>query len=310
MQSYETGDGTAAADGSTARAQHLLQVQVADVWIGRIIARLRSVGAFDDAMVVVTADHGISFRFGEPHRSPSSGNLTDVMWTPLFIKYPGQSAGTIDDRPAESVDIVPTIAAVVGAGGWNFDGRSLLGPPRRSPMRRLYFGYKSPTRTPKDLSPPRGRLYRTIDGRPHFAEVLRSRAAAPGLSASLRIFATGPFGSLVGRPAEPLESRAAAKETLLLPKLGALRSARENGRRLPWVWDAGVLTRIAAAQEIAITLDGRVVAVAPTTAPLGGRAELSFLVPPALVRGTHHTVHAFVVHGDSAHPRLQPIGLH
>ena len=36
------------------------------------------------------------------------------MSVPLFIKLPGQTEGRIDDRNVESVDILPTIADVLG----------------------------------------------------------------------------------------------------------------------------------------------------------------------------------------------------
>ena len=35
----------------------------------------------------------------------NGGNYDQILWTPLFVKYPGQSTGKIDDRPAQSIDI-------------------------------------------------------------------------------------------------------------------------------------------------------------------------------------------------------------
>ena len=54
---------------------------------------------------------------------------------PLIVKLPGQTEGRIQDTPAETIDILPTV--VDGLGGslpWAVDGRSLLsdsGPPRQ-----------------------------------------------------------------------------------------------------------------------------------------------------------------------------------
>ncbi|HVJ69692.1 MAG TPA: hypothetical protein VM510_17070 [Caulifigura sp.] len=41
-------------------------------------------------------------------------NPADLLSIPLFIKYPGQTAGRIDGRNIESIDILPTIADVMG----------------------------------------------------------------------------------------------------------------------------------------------------------------------------------------------------
>ena len=44
--------------------RHLLQLGYADRVLGRLIAHLRKTGLYDKALLVVTADHGISFRAG------------------------------------------------------------------------------------------------------------------------------------------------------------------------------------------------------------------------------------------------------
>ena len=42
----------------------------ADARFGRLIERLKAAGIYDDALIVVTADHGISFRAGRTRREP------------------------------------------------------------------------------------------------------------------------------------------------------------------------------------------------------------------------------------------------
>ena len=47
---------------------------------------------------------------------------------PLFVRSPGQAAGAIDPRRAETIDIVPTVADVLGVSlpaGWDLPGSSL-----------------------------------------------------------------------------------------------------------------------------------------------------------------------------------------
>lgn len=107
--------------------RHLAQVGFVDHLLGRLLARLREVGAYDSALVIITADHGASYREGRSRRVPQARNLSEILRVPLLIKLPGQRHGVVDDRIVETVDILPTILDIVGARTQvRFDGRSLV----------------------------------------------------------------------------------------------------------------------------------------------------------------------------------------
>lgn len=107
--------------------RHRLQMGLADSLVGQLLKGLIETGTYDKSMIIITSDHGISFREGVPVRHPRKGNLADVMFVPLMIKYPGQDTGVRDDRLVQTVDIVPTICDVLGIeGDLAFDGMSLL----------------------------------------------------------------------------------------------------------------------------------------------------------------------------------------
>lgn len=109
--------------------RHLLQVQFTDSLLGEALSTLEDRGLFDDALVVVAADHGVSFAAGTHHRAPTGGNLPDIARVPLFIKAPGQQEGGTDDRPAMTVDLAPTVLDILGLEApWEFDGVSLVDP--------------------------------------------------------------------------------------------------------------------------------------------------------------------------------------
>src|SRR6185295_15509980 len=109
--------------------RNLLQLMHLDRLLGRLQARLRETGLFDKCLLVVVADHGICFRAGESRRMVTPGNLADIMAIPLFIKAPGQAMGNISDRAAQSIDVLPTIADILGIKlPMPVDGRSLLDP--------------------------------------------------------------------------------------------------------------------------------------------------------------------------------------
>jgi hypothetical protein len=107
--------------------RNLLQLQYADRCINRLLDTLQSHGQLDQSLLVVTADHGMSFVPGASLREATDQTLPDILPIPLFIKLPGQSQGTISDRNVETIDILPTIADVVGmpvSSEWQ--GSSLL----------------------------------------------------------------------------------------------------------------------------------------------------------------------------------------
>jgi hypothetical protein len=107
--------------------RHLLQVCYVDGLLGRLIERLKAVGLYDRALLIVTADHGISFLPGQPYRLVTSANCADIMRVPLFIKKPGQDAAVVSDRNVQTIDILPSIADVLGASlPWPVNGRSVF----------------------------------------------------------------------------------------------------------------------------------------------------------------------------------------
>ena len=110
--------------------RYLLQLSYTDRALGRVLARLKATGVYDRAVVVVTPDHGLSFRPGEPRRDATRANMTDIAFVPLFVKLPGQKRGRVADGFARTIDILPTIADAVHAKlSWRVDGQSLLGRP-------------------------------------------------------------------------------------------------------------------------------------------------------------------------------------
>jgi sulfatase-like protein len=93
--------------------RHLLQVEYTDAIVERLVRRLTDENLFDRALVVITADHGASFRPGRPFKGLDRHTLPDIVAVPLFVKAPGQRAGRIDDRNVQAIDLLPTLAATL-----------------------------------------------------------------------------------------------------------------------------------------------------------------------------------------------------
>ena len=115
------------------------QVGYVDRFIGQVLDRLKETDLLDRCLLIVTADHGVSFHPGHSRRLPDADNLTDILSVPLFVKLPGQLNGTTDDRNIESVDLLPTIAEVIGVSLLEpIDGISVSVEVRR-PRKTIYY---------------------------------------------------------------------------------------------------------------------------------------------------------------------------
>lgn len=172
------------------RQRLLLQVGYVDHALERILAALDDAGLYDDALIVVTADHGISVRPGVEHqRVITPESVGEVAAVPLFVKLPAnERGGEIDDSRALTVDIVPTVADVLGIDlPWQPDGSSLLA-----------LGPRAETTT----DGPRGEVTFGVDGTEKLAYAAAFEASFPGGDP----YALAPDGSrrLLGRRVETL----------------------------------------------------------------------------------------------------------
>lgn len=112
--------------------RYLKQLGLVDNLVGELVGRLKRIGLFDRALVVVTADHGVSFQAGDSRRNVGAKNIGEIAGVPLLIKAAKQRHGRIVDSAATTEDILPTIGALLGAR-WTAGGRSLekaSGPAR------------------------------------------------------------------------------------------------------------------------------------------------------------------------------------
>ena len=141
-------------DGVKARfgqQRHLLQLGFADHLLGEYLDRLETIGDFDRAMVIVTADHGVSFVAGERSRGVGDMNVGGIAGVPLLFKKPHQTSGTVQPEPVQLVDIVPTIAALLGVDApWDFDGRNMFSA--QPAVDRAVGGTGGSVKVPEDFT--------------------------------------------------------------------------------------------------------------------------------------------------------------
>ena len=268
-----------------ARQRHLLQVGFVDRLLGQLIARLRRTGLWDRAMVVVVADHGISFRVKPTPAAPfavgklgyrrelTAENAHDIAPVPLLVKYPRQRHGEIDRKWARTIDLLPTIADVLGIRlPFRVDGRSLR-PPRPVPTT-LRFRRSDGTTITIDRA--------TLERRK--AQSLARQVALLG-NTWTTAYRIGPHRELIGRataalpalPHEPLSAALTDAQQLTHVEpdssyspshiAGTLGGADPNSRAL------------------AFALNGRIVTTGRSFAALGPhRLNFSTMLPPRALR--------------------------
>lgn len=108
------------ADLSISQRRRILEfydasVRYQDEQVGRLIGHLKTLGAFDDTLIVVTSDHGKTL--GEYARDGTPPHYTRPINTdvPLVVKMPGQSRGAVVDTPAELARLPALLWAGTGS---------------------------------------------------------------------------------------------------------------------------------------------------------------------------------------------------
>ena len=122
-----------AYDGEIAAADHL---------VGRFLQTLKEKGVYDRALIILLSDHGEGLgQHGEAEHGVFL--YREAVRVPLIVKLPGQQrAGEAVDDPVGLIDVAPTVAAVAGLEGIEFDGVSLLstGSPDREIYAESFYG--------------------------------------------------------------------------------------------------------------------------------------------------------------------------
>src|SRR6266849_3819938 len=118
------------------------EIAYADSAVARWIAFLKKAGVYDNAIIVVTGDHGEGL--GEHGEETHGLFLYDsTLHVPLILKTPGAAhRGTVIDAQVRTTDILPTVLSATGvAAPAELNGESLLPLINQSaPATRSLFG--------------------------------------------------------------------------------------------------------------------------------------------------------------------------
>ncbi|HTI37040.1 MAG TPA: sulfatase-like hydrolase/transferase [Vicinamibacterales bacterium] len=181
--------------------QHLAQVGCVDTLVSDLVRRLKGEGLYDRSLIVVTSDHGVAFRPGNPMKGFVRDTVADVVPVPLLIKPPYHQGAETPERNVQSIDILPTIADLLHVN-LPFPTRGVAARPETpepSEKRIYHTGATAHERLPRSL-------WDTV------RDAARRKHAIFGSSShdSLWLPAEFPYKQLMGRRVDELQVRGAS----------------------------------------------------------------------------------------------------
>jgi hypothetical protein len=275
--------------------RHLLQVGYVDWVVGQLVAGMRRAGLYDDALIVLTADHGVSYRARLPRRDITRQTAGDIAGVPLFIRYPGQRRGEIDDSLVRNIDILPTIADRLRARiPWELDGQPIDGrTPRRSGVVGISLAGTD-------------RVFRVS-----FEEFKRLHAAA--LRRMVRMFGSGDGGRglyatqetvhLLGRPAWERADSGSAPARVELDNAELYADVQPAGSVIPSLVQGTITGDVRPGAPLVVAVNGRVRAVTDAVDD-GDTIRLSAMVPPQGFRRGANRIDVLLMEGSPRSPDL------
>ena len=89
------------------------EIRHIDDRLGDVFAALKRLGRYDDALIIVTADHGELF--GEHGRWGHGGDPTyPLVRVPLIVRYPRRARTGVEPSPVSLADVPATVLATLG----------------------------------------------------------------------------------------------------------------------------------------------------------------------------------------------------
>ena len=281
------------------RQRHVLQTMYVDRLLGQAVARLKEVGLYDRAALVVTADHGISFAAGLERgtRELRAENQHEVAWVPLIVKRAGQVAGEVRDDNVMGVDVAPTVADLAGVDiPWDVDGISLVGPRRRE-QEKTWFNEPG--------------TEVEIDEAAGFAAVLDSTLS------ELVVVENGPegafvlraYGHVVGRPVDAVVTRGGPAAIAHLDDPDAFTDLNLDGSAVPSLVTGHLELRAGERPpaNVAVVLNGVVAGASELYEEGGTLHRFAAVVSPQHMKAGSNAVEVFALEGQPGRVALRPL---
>ncbi|HEX6423495.1 MAG TPA: sulfatase-like hydrolase/transferase [Acidimicrobiales bacterium] len=266
-------------------ALQALQTGAVDQMIGHLVDRLESTGAWDDATLVLTSDHGVDISPPGFSRQVTPDNVDEIFRVPLFIKAPGQTEGEVRDDPASTIDILPSLVDILDIDAdWTFDGHSLF-----------------------DGSEPEHDRVLTTDLESAFEVAARHNAQFPRGDGWDDLAAVGEARDLVGRPLAELELGEPVDLAVTFDRQNLLDDLAVTSGMVPYSLHGTVRGSEATPPELVVALNGTVAGTIGGYRPDGDSWRFTGLMANYFVDGPNE-VTAYEVERVDGRAILHPAG--
>lgn len=264
----------------TSYHQYLQQIGYADQFLGRLKKKLELASLYDETLIIVTADHGVSFQRGLPRRTIDNRNLRDLLQVPMLVKLPGQREGRISERFVSGSDVLPTIVDVLGARvSWVMDGHSMLADEELS-------------RTGIEIP---GVGYLKADDIKGFPR-LEWQVEHFGANTSLEhLSPMGPYQELVGQELNDLHFGGTAALQLKSEDFEYFNHVDLDSGFLPALFKGNIEGAEDQGLSLVIALNGRIWATTKTSEWDGKHNYFSVLLPPAAFKDGRNLIDVYLV---------------
>ncbi len=276
--------------------RYLLQVGYTDYLVGRLVERLKTAGLYDRCLLVITADHGVSFRSRFSRRSPRSESLPDILSIPLFVKRPEQHEGAVSDRNVETIDVLPTILDAIGVEPpLPTDGQSVLNDSIPERPRKVFDNEGVRLTIDAAFDSKYDTLKRLLDK-------FGSGANPDGL------YKIGPYAELIGRRVADLTVNDPADFEIEMTRT-ADRLRGVPTQLAPCFFEGRVRANANTKLPIhlAIAVDGTILAVTRTYLAQDIKNVWTALAPEDAFDSGQANVQIFAVSGTGPEVKLQPV---
>ena len=260
----------------------LLQIQYVDVLLGQLLDSLDAQGLFDDTLLIVATDHGASFIPGQSRRSINDTTMSNVASIPLFVKFPRQKTGALDELPASLTDILPTVIDVLDlAPQWNLSGSSLAGKAGRKQQGGV------------QILDATGRMHEFRRGvyEAHLKASARELARTFGTGSDANLYKFGPYPRMVGLTPRDFREGAVADGHIITDATGYFRDINLEKTFYPiHVWGRWVdIPAEEFPKNVAVAVNGVIQSTTQTYRIAGYQDFFSAVIPGDIfIEGRNH----------------------
>ncbi|MEO8324353.1 MAG: sulfatase-like hydrolase/transferase [Nitrospirota bacterium] len=272
--------------------QYLQQVGYVDRFLGKLRHSLETAHLYDKALIILTADHGVSFQSGSSRRGIGHETARDILRIPMIMKLPNQREGKISEQFVSSVDVLPTIANVLKVKvPWGMDGHYMFATNQRPRTQIEIPGVGHFTLKDLEGFP---RLKWQVD---HFEEHTSLDQVVP----------KGPYPDLIGQKIVNLEIAKPGAMRFINPDLNHFDYVKPKSGFLPALFRAHIVETNRQNLPIAVALNGQVWGTTTTSEWKENPNFFSVLLPPAAFIEGPNIVGVYLIEEPAGKILLTPL---